>query len=82
MLSAAAVTAESSLPVYNTTTGAISAVAAGSESAGEGYAFIPGATFKYVDASAGDACVIELNDAPAAPATTSGTSETTTQQGA
>ena len=47
---AAAVTADSSLPIYNTTTGEISAVAAGTASAGEGYAFIPNARFAFVDA--------------------------------
>lgn len=61
--SAAAVTADSSLPIYNTTTGAISAVAANSQSAGEGNAFIPGAKFKFVNAAEGKVCVLELNGA-------------------
>lgn len=56
-----AVVAESSLPVYNTDTGVISAVPAGSGSAGTGNEFIPNAKFKYVDAAAGKVCVLELN---------------------
>ena len=62
----AAVTAESSLPVYNTATGEISAVAAGSASAGEGFAFIPNAQFKFFDAEAGGLAVLELNPYTAA----------------
>lgn len=66
----AAVTHDSSLPVYNTTTGAISAVASTASSAGEGYAFIPNAKFVFFDAAAGGTAVLELNgfaNAPAAP---------------
>lgn len=64
----AAVTHDSSLPVYNTTTGAISAVAAGSTSAGDGYAFIPNAKFVFFDAAAGGTAVLELNGFANAPA--------------
>lgn len=62
----AAVTAESSKPVYNTTTGEISAVAAGAESAGSGYAFIPNARFVFFDAVEGGLAVLELNASIAA----------------
>lgn len=62
----AAVTADSSLPIYNTTTGEISAVAAGTASAGEGYAFIPNARFAFFDAVAGGLAVLELNSTVAA----------------
>lgn len=63
----AAVT-KTSLPVYNTTTGQISGVAAGSASAGDGYAFIPNAAFKFYSAEAGGLAVLELNGFANAPA--------------
>ncbi len=68
---AAAVT-ETSLPVYNTTTGAISGVAAGSSSAGSGNAFIPNAKFVFHSAEAGGLAVLELNGFANAPAAASG----------
>lgn len=67
----AAVT-ETSLPVYNTATGAISGVAAGSSSAGMGNAFIPNAKFVFHAAAAGGLAVLELNGFANAPAAASG----------
>lgn len=64
---AAAVT-ETSLPVYNTSTGAISGVAADATSAGSGYAFIPNAKFVFHSAAAGGLAVLELNGFANAPA--------------
>lgn len=68
----AAVTHDSSLPVYNTTTGEISGVAAGSSSAGAGYAFIPGAKFVFVDAAANGTAILQLNDYADEPAAGAG----------
>lgn len=68
LVTVAAAVTPTSLPVYNTTTGAISGVDAGSSSAGAGNAFIPNAKFVFYSAAADGLAVLELNGFANAPA--------------